>query len=277
MAQPQAVAESAETSQDSSQQTNGEGKQEREQSKILFPYQDLDEGIEIAKAIYELHGTSCQFDQIAAHLRQSPTSSSLRLKVTTAKTFGLVTPSQGTVTLTPLGSRICDTQQEKAARVEAFLTVPLYNAVYEKFKGVPLPPTAGLEAALVSLGVAQKQKDRARQVLQRSAQEAGFFQFGSDRLVMPAIKASAPAAAPVIIEEPEQPEKKKKKEEDDDRRHPLIEGLLKELPEPQTEWTTEDRKKWLEMASTIFNVIYKDSDDSRGSLKVVVERNSAKS
>ncbi len=150
-------------------EVNGEGKQEREQSKILFPYQDLDEGIEIAKAIYELHGTSCQFDQIAAHLRQSPTSSSLRLKVTTAKTFGLVTPSQGTVTLTPLGSRICDTQQEKAARVEAFLTVPLYNAVYEKFKGVPLPPTAGLEAALVSLGVAQKQKDRARQVLQRSA------------------------------------------------------------------------------------------------------------
>jgi hypothetical protein len=52
--------------------------------------------------------------------------------------------------------------------------------------------------------------------------------------------------------------------------------LLKELPDPQAEWTTEDRKKWLEMASTIFNVIYKDSDDSRGSLKVVVERNSAK-
>ena len=56
----------------------------------------------------------------------------------------------------------------------------------------------------------------------------------------------------------------------------MIEGLLKELPEPQIEWTTEDRKKWLEMASTIFNVIYKDSDDSRGSLRVVVEKNSAK-
>ena len=77
--------------------------------------------------------------------------------------------------------------------------------------------------------------------------------------------------------EPETTEKKKKREDDDaPRRHPLIEGLLKELPEPQSEWTTEDRKKWLEMASTIFNVIYKDSDDSRGSLKVVVERNSAK-
>ena len=64
---------------------------------------------------------------------------------------------------------------------------------------------------------------------------------------------------------------------DDDQRHPLIEGLIRELPEPQSEWTTEDRKKWLEMASTIFDVIYKDSDDSRGSLKAVVEKNSAKS
>jgi len=38
----------------------------------------------------------------------------------------------------------------------------------------------------------------------------------------------------------------------------------------------EERKNWLEMASTIFNVIYKNSDDSRGSLRVVVEKASAK-
>ena len=128
-----------------------------------------------------------------------------------------------------------------------------------------------------SLGVGSKVKERARQVFQRSATQAGFFAFGTNKLVMPSIRASSTPAIITPEEEQEEPEiEKKKREPERERRHPLIEGLLKELPEPQAEWTTEDRKKWLEMASTIFNVIYKDSDDSRGSLKVVVERNSAK-
>jgi len=63
---------------------------------------------------------------------------------------------------------------------------------------------------------------------------------------------------------------------DKQRRHPLIEGLLEELPPPKSEWSTEDRKKWLEMASSVFAVIYQDTDDSRGTLKVTLERNSAK-
>ena len=96
---------------------------------------------------------------------------------------------------------------------------------------------------------------------------------------MPAIKGSAVEVDPAkdqkdktnLPEDPgaEKPPKKKKS-------HALIEGLIEELPEPKTEWTTEDRKKWLEMASTVFNVIYKDSDDSRGSLKISVEKSSTK-
>jgi hypothetical protein len=248
---------------------------ERERSTISFPYNDLDDVVNVAKGVHSVGGSSCQWDQLAAHLGQSSTSGTLRLRMLAAKTFGILTYEKNIVTLTPLGTRICDPKQEQAARVEAFLAVPLYDKVYEQFKGNSLPPSSGLEAAMVTLGVAPKQKDKARQVFQRSAKQAGFFGYGSDRLVMPSIKASAAAA---IAPEPEADPGKKKKREDDDQehKHPLIEGLLKELPAPQTEWTTEDRKKWLEMASTIFNVIYKDSDDSRGSLKVVVERNSAK-
>jgi hypothetical protein len=118
-------------------------------------------------------------------------SSFVRVQVASAKIFTLITTTQGTATLTPLGTRICDPQQEKAARVEAFLAVPLYGSIHEKFKSTVLPPPAGLEATIGDLGVAQKQRERARQVFQRSAQEAGFFQFGSNRLVAPAIKGSA--------------------------------------------------------------------------------------
>lgn len=272
MANQEAVA--SDILEDEQSQENGDGKRGR--STIEFPYLDLDNAIEITKGVHDVGGSSCGWDQLAAHLQQAATSGGFRLRVMTAKTFGYVTYGQGTVTLTELGKRLCDPQQEKAAKVEGFLTVPLYNAIHENFKNVTLPPADALEAEIVKLGVAQKQKGKARQAFHRSATSAGFFWSGPNRLVKPAIKASA-AASPAPEMEPDKSEKEKNREdEDQDRKHPLIEGLLKELPKPQSEWTTEDRKKWLEMASTIFNVIYKDSDDSRGSLKVVVERNSAK-
>lgn len=249
----------------------------RERSTIAFPYLDLDDAAEIAKAVHTVGGSNCQWDQLAAEIGAAASGGGLRMRVQTAKMFGFLTYDRGTVTLQTLGTRLSDSGQEKAARAEGFLTIPLYKAIYEQFKGKTLPPPAGLETEMVTLGVAPKQKDKARQVFQRSATQAGFFAYGNNRLVMPSIKASS---KPDVLEEhdteeDEEPEGPKRKREES-KRHPLVEGLLKELPEPQSEWTTEDRKKWLEMASTIFNVIYKDSDDSRGSLKVSIEKNSAK-
>jgi hypothetical protein len=246
----------------------------RERSTVEFPYLDLDAAVEVAQAVHQVGGSSCGWDQVAAQMGQTATGGGFRMRVMTAKTFGLVTYGQGIVTLTDLGKRLNDPQQEKAAKADSFLKVELYNKIYEQFKNGILPPADALENEIVKMGVAPKQKGKARQAFQRSANSAGYFWSGPNRLVRPAIRGSAtPVHAPEVG-----PEKlpKKKEKEDEDRRHPLIEGLLNELPEPKSEWTTEDRKKWLEMASGIFNVIYKDSDDSRGSLKVVVERNSAK-
>lgn len=47
---------------------------------------------------------------------------------------------------------------------------------------------------MVALGVAEKTKDRARQLFERSAEHAGFFAHGRNRLVMPgvAIKEEIP-------------------------------------------------------------------------------------
>ncbi|MFZ0661874.1 MAG: hypothetical protein WAM66_04220 [Acidobacteriaceae bacterium] len=244
----------------------------REHSTIAFPYMDLEDGIKIAKAVYELHGSSCQVETIAGHLKESPTSSSFRSRIAAAKTFGLVTTAQGSVTLTKLGSQICDPQQEKAARVEAFLSVELYKAVYEKFRSVALPPTAGLESALVTLGVAQKQKERARQVLQRSAQQAGFFQFGNDRLVLPAVKPT-PLAPPGPNQSDLEigKEDKKNRGGDGDGRHPLIDGLIKALPPPGSEWAIEARRKWLQAAAMNFDYVYTDPKGEEKSIKVSTE------
>jgi hypothetical protein len=274
LAMNEATAKKQELEQSETQETEGG----RERSTIAFPYLPLDDSVEVAKGVYALGGATCQWDQLAAHFNVAANGGGFRARLQTAKMFGLLTYDRGTVTLTALGTRISDPAQERAARAESFLKIPLYNKVHEDYKNAVLPPQSGLEAAMVNMGVSPKQKSKARQVFERSAKQAGFFDFGTTRLVMPSIKASAAATpAPLPEDEPEdEPEKKKKKTEGGRERHPLIEGLLKELPEPQTEWTTEDRKKWLEMASAIFNVVYKDSDNNRGSLRVVVEKNSAK-
>lgn len=249
---------------------------ERERSTISFPYNDLDDVVNVTKAVHSVGGNSCQWEQLAAKLGQSSTSGTFRLRMLAAKTFNLLSYDKSIVSLTPLGTRICDSHQEKAARVEAFLSVPLYGKVYEQFKTGSLPPASGLEAVMVSLGVAQKQKDKARQVFQRSAKQAGFLEYGPDRLVMPSIKASAATSALPQIEEPEPEKKKKSKDEDEDELHPFIKGLLKKLPPPETEWPMDNRAKWLQAAINIFDLMYTDADDGRRSISIDLKKDSAK-
>ena len=250
---------------------------ERERSTISFPYNDLDDVVNVAKAVHAVGGTSCQWEQLAAKIGQTSTSGTLRLRMLAAKIFGLLTYDKNTVTLTALGTRVCDSQQEKTARAEAFLAVPLYSKVYEQFRSGSLPPVSGLETAMVTMGVAQKQKDKARQVFQRSAKQAGFFEYGSDRLVMPSIKASsAPAAAPVVTPEPEK-KKGKDTDEDGEELHPFIKGLLRKLPPPDSEWPNDKRAKWLQAAVNIFDLMYTESeDDSRRTITIGFQKDSAK-
>lgn len=248
---------------------------ERGRSTISFPYADLDDAVNVAKAVHAVGGTSCQWEQLAAKLDQSSTSGTFRLRMLGAKTFAVLTYDKGVVTLTPLGSRICDPQQEKAARVEAFLAVPLYLKVYDEFKSGSLPPTSGLEAAMVKMGVAEKQKDKARQVFQRSAKQAGFSEY-ADRLVRPSIKASDTIPATTPQETPENPEKKKSRDEGDNELPPFIRGLLTKLPPPDSEWPNEKRAKWLQAAVHIFDLMYTDSeDDSKRSITIGFQKNSA--
>ena len=252
----------------------------RERSTIDFPYLDLDAAIEVAKAVHQVGGTSCQWDQLAAQLGQSATGGGFRMRVATAKTFGLLNYSQGTVTLTRLGSQICDPDQEASAKVEAFLAVPLYKAVYDRFRGIVLPPAAGLEQEMVTLGVAAKQKDKARQAFQRSATSAGFFAFGTNRLVLPSIKNNRKA---------EEPEKEREGSgagsggggagtpppSAPPTMHPFIKGLLDTLPPvvslpTKSEWSMQGRREWLQTAAGIFNLIYKASDNDNVTLAVTV-------
>ena len=110
------------------------------------------------------------------------------------------------------------------------------------------------------LGVSEKVKDRARQTFERSAEQAGFFAHGRNRLVQPGIVARVPeaTAAPIDSQASVAPQETKKGNGGGFGDHdPLIVGLFRKLPEPEAEWSEEERLKWLETAANIFDLVFK--------------------
>jgi len=247
-------------------------KQERARSGIEFPYNSLDDAVTVVKAVQRLGGNQCRLDSLAAELGHDTTNSGgFRQKVSAAKCFGLSSGSQGMVTLTALGGRIVDSAQEKAAKVEAFLTVPLYKAIYEEFKNGALPPPSGLEAKMVALGVPEKQKDKARQAFHRSAREAGFFAYGPGKLVYPALGSQSAKKEEDTPDTDPNKNKNGAGNNGGDGHHPLIDGLIRALPKQGDSWGLDARRKWLQAAAMNFDYVYTASDADGRSIKVTVE------
>jgi len=157
----------------------------RGRSTIEFPYLDLNNSIEIADNVRHVGGTNCDWKQLAVKMNQAADGGGFRMRVMTAKVYGILTYDRGNIELTDLGIQIIDTQYERRARVDAFMKVPLYKQLFDKLNGVTLPPPAAVERMIEQLGVAPKQKDKARQVFMRSAKQAGLFELSGDRLSLP--------------------------------------------------------------------------------------------
>ncbi|MGC2639813.1 MAG: hypothetical protein WA294_21700 [Acidobacteriaceae bacterium] len=254
-------------------------KTERGRSTIEWPYFSLDDVTKLAKGIFELGG-SCTIDQLAGHLNQAASGGAFRLKVQAARTFGLVKSVQGKLSLSELGTRVLEPEAAAAARVEAFFAVPLYRALYDSYRGKALPPSAGLEVAIVNLGVAPKQKEKARQAFQRSASDAGFFAYGSGKLVEPVLTPTKQSTEPARTKEQTSEQVPPRNDTTGSNGgggggggyHPLIEGLIKALPPQATLWPIEARKKWLQAAAMNFDYVYNgDTKDDAKSIKVSVE------
>ena len=226
----------------------------RERSTIEFPYGDLDDAVGVTKTIHQRGGDACTLDQLAAWMNhESVTSGTFRLKIAAARTFGLVDMERQSVQLTPLGRTIVDASKERLARVDAFLHVPLYQKVYETYRGRLLPPDSGLESMMGNMGVAKKQTSRARQSFRRSAGQAGLFELGADRLVLPS--GAQPTKEITEEQQPQTPPSNRQPYDSD--LHPFVKGLLAELPEPGAAWPEDKREAWLETAKSIFKLIYR--------------------
>lgn len=163
----------------------GENGRKYERSSIAFPYGSLKDAEEIAHSLHSNWGDDAEIDQLAAGMKTTNSSGTFRAKLGTARTFGVLESTRGRARLTKLGKQIVDPTTVAAARVDAFLSVDLFKALYEKHKSGVVPPDEALENEIRELGVSSRQTDRARQSFQRSAEQAGFFAHGRDRLIVP--------------------------------------------------------------------------------------------
>jgi len=246
-------------------------KPKRKRSKIQFPYNPLNDGVEIAKSILQNGGQQGTIEQVAVWSKHKTIDSgTFKLKLYAARLFGLIEMNDDTIRLTELGNDILDPRKERQARARAFLNVPLYREIYKKYKGKMLPSDAGLEAEMATLGVAPKQKERARRIFEHSAQQAGLFSLGRDRLISPGRMTQT--------QEPQSREEQHSSNWEKATRlcgtlsaswpdaaaqlHPLIRGLLETLPPPETEWPNEKRQHWLKTAESIFGLIYKGNGET---------------
>ncbi len=261
---------------------NGSAPRSNDRSTIAFPYMDLDDAVDVAKHLYARSGISgCPIDELAAEMKQTTSSGNFRLKTATAGIFGLTEKDgRSSTKLTELGCRLVSPDSEAEARATAFLEVPLYNQIYEKYKGKLLPPTKALEREMQVLGVASKQTDKARLAFHRSAKQAGYFNSGEDRLVRPRGATVNTAAADTLDQAaadapaPREDQAPRRNSQsgggNGGQYHPFIQGLLQTLPEPGTLWTIEGRAAWLQAAAQNFTLIY------QGEGKIDVHATSAK-
>ncbi len=238
----------------------------RAQSTIEFPNNDLDSAVTIARHVYDRSGLGkCPLDELAAQAGVTM-SGNFRNRNAAAKLFGFIEKDgQSAVKLTDLGARVVSAESEADARATAFLNVPLYSGIFEKYRGKLLPPSKALEREMVTLGVIPTMATPARQIMQRSARQAGFYPSSAeDRLVRP--RATANGAAAETLDQAAADAPPPPREEKTPRRrsgggggqyHPFIEGLLETLPEPGTLWTVEGRAAWLQAAAQNFTLIYK--------------------
>jgi hypothetical protein len=223
--------------------------QKRFRSEIGFPYSDLESAIQLAQTIHEKAGNSCETDELAVWMGQSPTGGTFRSRLNAGRSFGLIETTGGRATLTPLGRESLDNSAtHRAARVDAFLNVPLYRALYDQNKGNTLPPPPAIERQMEQLGVSPKQKERARQIFTKSAQYAGFIDPVSGRFVKPGIPGR----------------EETRQETSEDQRgggggggpnDPLIKALIQKMP-TQGPWPVDERVNWLKLLTMAFQMTY---------------------
>jgi hypothetical protein len=234
----------------------------RVRTKVDFSYFDLDNSIKIVLAIEALGGNQVSWAEVARQMNMDSASGGFRIRMLSAKTFGLIAYDQGLVSLTDLGQRVTQPATALTARIHAFSTVVLFNTLFRQLQGQPLPSDADIEARIEALGVSPKQKSKARQIFLRAAEQAGLLGTSREALSLPASFGAAELPLPVAKKRAPRTRSQTPRESRKGKTawwtniHPFVKALVEKLPAADTPWPVAERQKWLESAANVLGLVY---------------------
>ncbi len=242
-------------------------------SNIVIPYNDLEQSIKVVQLAHDNGGGRCTPEQLAPWLGYTSTKSgTYMMRFYSAKYFGLIAAEKGVISATDRALAIIAPilpEDADRAKVEAFLNVPLFASVYERFKGQALPPEGGLKNLFKgTFHVPEKRLAQALSVFYASAETAGLFGIAGDRsrLISPVVSGPAqrkdiPAAKEESITPLEKPRSGSGSGGDGPRGiHEAISGLLRDLPAPGTYWPAPKKKRFLDAFKATIDHIYPEED-----------------
>ena len=234
----------------------------RDQARIAFPFIPLSDVVKMVQAI-GLRGGRCRFDDLADALGQRKTSGAFRGRTSAGRMYGAVETVGSELELTDLGEAMCSPDPEGDTLAQAFLRVPLYEALYARYaaESGKLPAREVLEADMMRLGVPAKSVELARRAFLRSAEFAGFFRSGRDRLIRPAPMSDSIAPRQIATPEPTEPAVGPPAEAAPMAEHPLIQGLMAKLPPEGERFTPRQRQRWLDTAKAALDLMYAGDDE----------------
>jgi hypothetical protein len=170
------MGEQVEGEQEGQADPEGGTGRKRDRTLIEFPYTDMSRGYDLTDALAKAGGKVwIEQTQLAVAMDMSANGGTFRGRLSAARMFGFIETEGGKVRLSDLGLLLLDEGNERSAKVEAFLRVPLYKAMYDSYNGFALPPAAAIERQMQTMGVPPKQAERARQAFAASAQYAGYI------------------------------------------------------------------------------------------------------
>lgn len=172
-------------------------------SNLKFPVYALADSVVAAKAIHEKGGGSATHDHLAAFLGYKGAKNGAFVnRVASAKLFGLIEGPPSRLVITGRAQKILmpiNAGDHRQALVDAFMSVPLYAAIYRENQGKDLPPEFGMKNALRTMfGVVPGRIAEAYRAFMASADTAGFFEVRGSKtqLIMPMVLNLPPTAPP---------------------------------------------------------------------------------
>lgn len=156
----------------------------RQRSVYLFPAYGFTTALDIARRVEESGGGSLTEETLAINLGLSAKSSGFRLKSLAARQFQLISKQGDTLLTTPVSKAIFKpTSGDDAQRGfrEAFLSIPLFQAVAERYRGQRLPDSQTLRNVLErEFYVEHARVQQAERMLLDSARDAHLLKHTSD-------------------------------------------------------------------------------------------------